>query len=52
VDYEGMTPDDMVVVELMTGKVVEGKWKPSCDTTAQLELYKAFKDIKGVVHTH
>jgi L-ribulose-5-phosphate 4-epimerase len=52
VSYDGMTSDDMVVVELMTGKVVEGKWKPSSDTATHLELYKAFKDIKGVVHTH
>ena len=38
VDYDGMTPDDMVVVELATGKVVEGKWKPSSDTDTHLEL--------------
>lgn len=52
VDYCDMTPVDMVVVELETGKVVEGKLKPSTDTPTHLELYKKYKDIKGVVHTH
>ena len=51
VPYEGMTVEDMVVVDL-NGKVVEGKWKPSSDTATHLELYKAFPNIGGVVHTH
>ena len=51
VDYNGMTPDDMVVVDL-DGKVVEGKWKPSSDTATHVVLYKAFPNIGGVVHTH
>ena len=38
VEYEGMTADDMVVVSLETGEVVEGKWKPSSDTKTHLEL--------------
>lgn len=52
VSYDNMTPDDMVVVELTTGDVVEGKWKPSSDTATHLELYKAFSSIGGVAHTH
>ena len=52
VSYDGMAPEDMVVVELETGKVVEGKWKPSTDTATHLELYKAFPEIGGVTHTH
>ena len=51
VDYDGMAPDDMVVVDL-DGKVVEGKWKPSSDTPTHVVLYKAFPNIGGVVHTH
>ena len=51
VDYDGMTPDDMVVIDL-DGKVVEGKWKPSSDTATHVVLYKAFPNIGGVVHTH
>lgn len=51
VEYEKMTKDDMVVVDL-EGNVVEGKLKPSSDTLTHIELYKSFKDIKGVVHTH
>ena len=47
VPYEGMTADDMVVVDLESGKVVEGKYKPSSDTPTHLELYKAF-DIAGI----
>lgn len=51
VEYETMTKDDMVVVDL-DGNVVEGKLKPSSDTLTHIELYRNFKDIKGVVHTH
>lgn len=51
VDYDKMTADDMVVVDL-DGNVVEGKLKPSSDTPTHIELYKAFKEIGGVVHTH
>ncbi|MBK9925204.1 MAG: L-ribulose-5-phosphate 4-epimerase [Anaerolineales bacterium] len=52
VSYDVMKADDMVVVDLMTGKVVDGKLKPSSDTPTHLELYKAFPNIGGVVHTH
>jgi L-ribulose-5-phosphate 4-epimerase len=51
VDYETMSADDMVVVDL-DGHVVEGKYKPSSDTPTHIELYKAFPHIGGVVHTH
>ena len=52
VEYDAMTVDDMVVVALSTGDVVEGKWKPSSDTPTHLALYRAFPEIGGVVHTH
>ena len=52
VEYDGMTPEDMVVVSLEDGHVVEGKWKPSSDTDTHLALYRAFPNIGGVVHTH
>ena len=52
VEYDGMTPDDMVVVDLATGQKVEGKWKPSSDTDTHVVLYNAFPNIGGVVHTH
>lgn len=51
VDYESMTLDDMVVVNL-SGKVVEGKWNPSSDTPTHLELYRRFHEIGGITHTH
>ena len=51
VSYDGMTVEDMVVVDL-DGKVVEGKWKPSSDTPTHVVLYKAFPDCGGIVHTH
>ena len=51
VSYDGMCLEDMVIVDL-DGKVVEGKWKPSSDTPTHVELYKAFPNIGGVVHTH
>lgn len=52
VEYDVMRAEDMVVVELETGKRVEGKLKPSSDTPTHVELYKAFSGIGGVVHTH
>lgn len=52
VAYDGMTAEDMVVVDLQTGKTVEGYWKPSSDTPTHLALYRAFHHIGGVVHTH
>ena len=52
VPYEGMTAEDMVVVDIATGKVVEGKWKPSSDTPTHLALYRAFPGLGGIVHTH
>lgn len=52
VDYDGMRPDDMVVVDLKTGEVVEGKYKPSSDTPTHLEIYRAFPEVLGVTHTH
>lgn len=52
VPYAGMKPKHMVVVSLQTGDVVEGNLKPSSDTPTHLVLYRAFREIGGVVHTH
>ena len=52
VAYDTMQPDDMVVVDLASGAVVEGRYKPSSDTPTHLALYRAFASIGGVVHTH
>ncbi|MYV16112.1 L-ribulose-5-phosphate 4-epimerase [Furfurilactobacillus milii] len=51
VDYEKLTPEDMVVVNLK-GEVVEGKLNPSSDTPTHTVLYNAFPNIGGIVHTH
>ena len=52
VEYDVMGIDDMVVVDLASGNVVEGSKKPSSDTPTHLELYRQFPDIGGIVHTH
>lgn len=52
VGYDTMKASDMVVVDLATGKVVEGDLRPSSDTPTHLELYRSFPEIGGVVHTH
>ena len=52
VPYAGMTPRLMVAVELESGRVVGGKLRPSSDTPTHLILYRAFKEIGGIVHTH
>lgn len=52
VEYAGMKAEDMVVVDVVSGAVVEGKWKPSSDTETHRGLYLAFQNIGGIVHTH
>ncbi|MCD8329149.1 MAG: L-ribulose-5-phosphate 4-epimerase [Lachnospiraceae bacterium] len=51
VEYDGMTADDMVVVDL-DGNRVEGRYKPSSDTPTHVALYRAFPGLGGIVHTH
>ncbi|EJA5030660.1 class II aldolase/adducin family protein, partial [Salmonella enterica] len=52
VEYGVMTADDMVIVDLSSGKVVEGGKKPSSDTPTHLALYRRYPQIGGIVHTH
>mgnify|MGYP004453082065 FL=1 len=52
VSYDKMKASDMVVVDVETGKVVEGDLNPSSDTPTHLVLYRAFPEIGGIVHTH
>jgi L-ribulose-5-phosphate 4-epimerase len=52
VPYADMRAEHMVVVSLETGNVVDGSLNPSSDTPTHLMLYRAFKDVGGVVHTH
>jgi len=52
VTYDDMKAEHMVVVELDTGKTVEGSLSPSSDTATHLALYRAFPHIGGIVHTH
>ena len=51
VGYDALKPEDIVVLDL-DGKIVEGKLKPSSDTPTHLELYRNFKNLGGIVHTH
>ncbi len=51
IDYDLLKPEDMVVMDL-DGEQSGGKYNPSSDTPTHLELYKAFPEIGGVVHTH
>ena len=51
VEYDCMKAEDMVVLDL-EGNIIEGKLRPSSDTPTHIELYKAFPNIGGVVHTH
>ena len=51
VDYDELKPEDMVVMDL-NGNKVEGDYNPSSDTPTHLELYKAFPEVGGIVHTH
>lgn len=51
VEYEKLTPDDMVVID-MNGKVIEGDLNPSSDTPTHIKLYQEFPNIWGITHTH
>lgn len=51
VPYDSMTAADMVITDL-SGKVIEGSLKPSSDLATHIELYRAFREIGGIVHTH
>ncbi|MBO5360103.1 MAG: L-ribulose-5-phosphate 4-epimerase [Clostridia bacterium] len=51
VEYDELTPDKMVVVDL-DGNVVEGELNPSSDTPTHVYLYRQFENIGGIVHTH
>ncbi len=51
VPFEDLTPEDMVITDL-DGKLIEGEFKPSSDLDTHIEIYKAFPDVGGVVHTH
>ncbi|HHA2292187.1 MULTISPECIES: L-ribulose-5-phosphate 4-epimerase [Enterobacter] len=52
VEYDVMSAEDMVVVDIATGQVVEGVKKPSSDTPTHLALYRRYPEIGGIVHTH
>ena len=52
VEYDDLQAEDMVVVDLASGEKVEGRYNPSSDTPTHVQLYKAFPDVGGVVHTH
>ena len=52
VPYEKLTADMIVVMDLESGRVVEGDLRPSSDAPTHLELYRAFEGIGGVTHTH
>lgn len=52
VDYDALTPDDIVVLSLKDGRVLEGDKRPSSDTPTHLHLYQNFPNIGGIVHTH
>ncbi|MGI6300695.1 MAG: L-ribulose-5-phosphate 4-epimerase AraD [Verrucomicrobiota bacterium] len=52
VDYADLTPQDMVLIQVADGAILEGDFKPSSDTATHLVLYRAFPAISGIIHTH
>ena len=52
VEYSQLHPEDIVIVRLSDGSVADGSLRPSSDTNTHLELYRAFTDLGGIVHTH
>ena len=49
---DAVQPEDLVVVSLEDGRVLEGTMRPSSDTPTHLRLYQAFPNLGGAVHTH
>lgn len=52
VAYDKLKPADIVVLEIGTGKQVEGTGRPSSDTPTHLHLYRTFRQLGGIIHTH
>jgi L-ribulose-5-phosphate 4-epimerase len=52
VAYDRLTADDIVVLDIASGEVVEGNARPSSDTPTHLHLYRSFAGVGGIVHTH
>lgn len=52
VEYDKLTIDDIVLIEIETGKKIEGRLNPSSDTDTHIVLYRKFSGIAGIVHTH
>ncbi|MFK3663495.1 L-ribulose-5-phosphate 4-epimerase [Scandinavium sp. NPDC088450] len=52
VEYSEMRAEDMVVVDIASGQVIDGRLKPSSDTATHLALYRRYPQIGGIVHTH
>jgi L-ribulose-5-phosphate 4-epimerase len=52
VSYDGMTAQDIVIVDISSGEVVDGERRPSSDTPTHAALYRALEGIGGIVHTH
>lgn len=52
VSYDSLVADDMVVLSIETGEVIDGRARPSSDTPTHLHLYREFPSVNGVVHTH
>jgi L-ribulose-5-phosphate 4-epimerase len=52
VSYDKLTPEDIVILSIATGEVMEGTFRPSSDTPTHLYLYQHFPHVGGVVHTH
>jgi len=52
VDYAKLRPEDIVVLDIITGEVLDGDARPSSDTPTHLVLYRAFPGVGGMVHTH
>lgn len=52
VEYDKLTPEDMVTVDLKTGNPIDSRYNPSSDTDTHLHLYRVFGNIEGIVHTH
>lgn len=52
VNLNKIKPSDVPLINIKSGKKVLGKLKPSMDTATHLEIYKKYKDIKSITHTH
>lgn len=52
VDYTLIRPEDIVLIDVQTGRIVEGEAVPSSECDMHRIFYKYRDDVDAIIHTH